>query len=79
MTAKATTFVQLWLQENLARMPSTNRVESVELLARRCLHEASAAGIRKEEIEDEIGDLRSFIREAMDSGSLDQIDDEDDE
>ena len=79
MTAKATTFVQLWLQENLAQMPSTDRVESVEVLARRCLQEASSAGIREEEIEDEIGDLKSFIREAMDSGSLDQIDDEDNE
>jgi hypothetical protein len=79
MTAKATIFVQLWLQENLARMPSTNRVESVEVLAKRCIHEANAAGIQEEEIEDEIGDLKSFIREAMDSGSLEQIDDEDSE
>lgn len=77
MSAKATEFVQRWLQDNLARMPSTNRVESVEVLAQRCIDEANAAGIREEEIEDEIGDLRSFIREAMDSGRLEQIDDED--
>ena len=76
MTAKATRFVQAWLQKNLAGMPSTANVETVEQLALRCAREASAAGIAEEEIEDEVGDLKSVIREAIDSGSLVEIDEE---
>ena len=79
MTAKATRFVQAWVQENLACMPSTDRVESVEQLTARCFREASAAGIAEEEIEDEIGDLKSFIREAIESGNQVEIDEEDSE
>jgi uncharacterized membrane protein len=79
MTAKATRFVQAWLQENLACMPSTDRVESVEQLTLRCFREASAAGITEDEIEDEIGDLKSFIKEAIDSGNLVEIDEEESE
>ncbi len=79
MTAKATIFVQSWLQKNMGDMPSTDRVESVEVLAGRCIHEAAAAGIREEEIEDEIGDLRSFIREAIESGNFESIGEEEPE
>jgi len=76
MTAKATRFVQAWLQRNLAGLPSTAHVETIEQLAQRCAREASAAGIAEEEIEDEIGDLKSFIKEAIESGSLEEIDED---
>ncbi len=77
MTAKATRFVQDWIEENLAGWPSTERAETAETLAGRCFREANAAGIAEEEIEDEIGDLTSFIKEALAAKSADEIDEED--
>jgi hypothetical protein len=42
-----------------------------------CLHEAEAQGIRRDEIEEEIGNLRSFIKEALESTADEEGEDED--
>ena len=65
MTARASTFVHDWMGRNLARDPGSTPSESIEELLERCLDDAAAIGIRPEEIAEEIGDLKSFIKEAL--------------
>ena len=74
MTTRAHDFIQEWIEQNLAREPSS---ETAEALTLRCLHEAEAKGIRRSEIEEEIGDLKSFIKEALESTADEEGDDED--
>jgi len=75
MTAKATRFVQAWVQENLGQRPSSEEFESIPALVRRCLHEAASEGISEDEIEDEIGDLTAFMKEAIASATAGETSD----
>jgi hypothetical protein len=77
MTTRAHDFIQEWIEQNLVREPSSDHLETAEALTLRCLHEAEAKGIRRSEIEEEIGDLRSFIKEALESTADEEGDDED--
>ena len=77
MTARALEFVQKWIAENLAREPSSEHLESADTLTLQCLHEAEAQGIRRDEIEEEIGNLRSFIKEALESTADEEGEDDD--
>ena len=77
MTARALEFIQLWIKENLAPEPSSDHLDAPEALTLRCLDEAEAKGIRPSEIEEEIGDLGSFIKEALESTADEEGDDED--
>lgn len=65
MTADALNFVQDWTRRNLVGDPASAPSESIDDLLQRCLDEAAGKGIRPEEIRDEIGDLGSFIKEAL--------------
>lgn len=75
MTAKATRFVQVWVQENLGRRPSSEEFESIPELVSRCLHEAASHDITEDEIEDEIGDLTAFMKEAIASAASGEVSD----
>ena len=77
MTTRAHDFIQEWIEQNLVREPSSGHLETAETLTLRCLREAEAKGIRRSEIEEEIGDLRSFIKEALESTADEEGDDED--
>ncbi|WP_457936395.1 hypothetical protein [Mesorhizobium sp. 10J20-29] len=79
MTAKATIFVQDWVQENLGQRPSSEEFESIPALVRRCLHEAASEGISEDEIEDEIGDLTAFMKEAIASATQGETSDTEDD
>ena len=79
MTARALQFIKPWLQENLGREPyTTHPVEGLEALLRRCVEEADAQGVTLKDIEEEIGDLQSFIREALESTADEEGEDESD-
>ncbi len=75
MTAKATRFVQAWVQRNLGRRPSSEEFESIPELVARCFHEAATAGITEDEIEDEVGDLKVFLKEAIASAAAGEVSD----
>ena len=77
MTARALEFIQQWIKENLAPEPSSDHLEDADMLTQRCLDEAEAKGIRSSEIEEEIGELGSFIKEALESTADEEGDDED--
>ena len=40
MTARALEFIQQWIEENLAREPSSDHLEDADTLTLRCLDEA---------------------------------------
>ena len=77
MSARALEFIQQWIEENLSHEPSSDHLEDAHTLAQQCLREAGAKGIRRGEIEEEIGDLKSFIKEALESTADEEGDDED--
>ena len=77
MTARALEFIQVWIKENLAREPSSDHLVDADTLTQQCLQQAEAKGIRESEIQEEIGDLRSFIKEALESTADEEGDDED--
>lgn len=76
MTARARTFVEDWVEQHLAREPSSDHLEDADTLTALCLEAARRQGIRGDEIAEEIGDLRSFIKEAMESTEDEAGDDE---
>jgi hypothetical protein len=76
MTERAMKFVQAWIDQNLNREPSSDHLEDADTLTQQCLDAANKEGIRSDEISEEIGDLRSFIKEALEMTADEEGDDE---
>ncbi|MBL8579394.1 MAG: DUF768 domain-containing protein [Mesorhizobium sp.] len=65
MTEKAIEFLQEWISEKVQAPRDPAAVEQVEqkagILARECAKQAASAGVRIEDIEEEVGDLEDLI------------------
>ena len=64
MTERAAAFVQAWVERELDAVPYIGEEASglvAAELAARCLREASQGGITRAEIEQAIGDLRTYM------------------
>ena len=65
MTEKAIEFLQEWINEKVQAPRDLGTVEPVEqkaeILAKECAKQAASAGVRLEDIEEEVGDLEDLI------------------
>lgn len=62
MTEKAIEFLQEWISEKVHAPQEPERLEQeAEVLARKCAEQAATAGVRIEDIEEEVGDLEDLI------------------
>lgn len=62
MTEKAIEFLQEWISEKIQAPETPCRIEqAAEVLARQCAAQAADAGVRLEDIEEEVGDLEDLI------------------
>ncbi len=64
------------LGQNLDGEPSSDHLGDADTLTQQCLDAAPKEGIRSDEISEEIGDLRSFIKEALEMTADEEGDDE---
>ena len=62
MTEKAIEFLQEWINEKV-QAPETPAMidQKAEALAKQCAAQAANAGVRLEDIEEEVGDLEELI------------------
>ncbi len=60
MTEKAIEFLQEWINEKV-QAPETPTDQKAEVLAKQCAAQAANAGVRLEDIEEEVGDLEELI------------------
>lgn len=69
-------FVADWIDEHVVEKPTlvADRVDVVSKLASQCIADARAEGIAAEDIQDEVGDLKEYIAEAIieEGGSSDR-------
>ena len=67
-------FVEDWIEEHVVEQPTQvpAGVDVAQELASQCIADAQDEGIAAEDIQDEVGDLREYIAEAIteESGSL---------
>jgi len=62
MTEKAIEFLQEWISEKVQAPAAPNRIDrEAEVLAKQCAAQAANAGVRLEDIEEEVGDLEDLI------------------
>ena len=62
MTEKAIEFLQEWINEKVQAPETPARIErEAEVLAKQCAAQAANAGVRLEDIEEEVGDLEELI------------------
>ncbi|MDQ2704480.1 MAG: hypothetical protein M3Y43_04915 [Pseudomonadota bacterium] len=62
MTEKAIEFLQEWINEKIQAPETPAEIEQeAETLARQCAAQAADAGVRLEDIEEEVGDLEELI------------------
>ncbi|HEY6630184.1 MAG TPA: hypothetical protein VIZ90_01910 [Rhizobiaceae bacterium] len=62
MTEKAIEFLQEWINEKIHAREAPARIEQeAEALAKQCAAQAANAGVRLEDIEEEVGDLEDLI------------------
>lgn len=61
-------FVGEWIEEHVIEKATTFSPgdDTVEELAKECIADAKQEGIAAEDIQDEIGDLKEYIAEAID-------------
>jgi hypothetical protein len=62
MTEKAIEFLQEWISEKVHAPETPVRLDQkAEVLAKQCAAQAANAGVRLEDIEEEVGDLEELI------------------
>lgn len=62
MTEKAIEFLQEWISEKVQAPERPVRLDhEAEVLAKECAKQAANAGVRLEDIEEEVGDLEELI------------------
>jgi nucleotide-binding universal stress UspA family protein len=62
MTEKAIEFLQEWIGEKIHAPQQPAKLEQeAEQLAKECARQAANAGVRLEDIEEEVGDLEELI------------------
>jgi hypothetical protein len=62
MTEKAIEFLQEWISEKVHAPETPVRLDrEAEVLAKQCAAQAANAGVRLEDIEEEVGDLEELI------------------
>jgi hypothetical protein len=62
MTEKAIEFLQEWISEKVHAPETPARLDQkAEVLAKQCAAQAANAGVRLEDIEEEVGDLEELI------------------
>jgi hypothetical protein len=62
MTEKAIEFLQEWINEKVQAPETPAKIErEAEVLAKQCAQQAANAGVRLEDIEEEVGDLEELI------------------
>lgn len=62
MTEKAIEFLQEWISEKVHPPHAPIRLQqAAEVLAKECARQAASAGVRLEDIEEEVGDLEELI------------------
>jgi hypothetical protein len=62
MTDKAIEFLQEWISEKVQAPETPVRLDrEAEVLAKECAKQAANAGVRLEDIEEEVGDLEELI------------------
>jgi uncharacterized protein YdeI (YjbR/CyaY-like superfamily) len=62
MTEKAIEFLQGWINEKVQAPETPAKIErEAEVLAKQCAQQAASAGVRLEDIEEEVGDLEDLI------------------
>jgi len=62
MTEKAIEFLQEWINEKIQAPQTPAEIErEAEVLAKQCAAQAANAGVRLEDIEEEVGDLEDLI------------------
>jgi hypothetical protein len=62
MTEKAIEFLQEWINEKVHAPETPVRLDQeAEVLAKQCAAQAANAGVRLEDIEEEVGDLEELI------------------
>lgn len=62
MTEKAIEFLQEWISEKVHPPHAPIRLQqAAEVLAKECARQAASAGVRIEDIEEEVGDLEELI------------------
>jgi hypothetical protein len=62
MTEKAIEFLQEWISEKVQAPETPNRIDrEAVVLAKQCAAQAANAGVRLEDIEEEVGDLEELI------------------
>lgn len=62
MTEKAIEFLQEWISEKVQAPEAPIRLDrEAEMLAKQCAAQAADAGVRLEDIEEEVGNLEELI------------------
>lgn len=62
MTEKAIEFLQEWINEKVQAPETPTMIDQkAEALAKQCAAQAANAGVRLEDIEEEVGDLEELI------------------
>lgn len=62
MTEKAIEFLQEWIGEKIQAPQEPAKLEQeAGILAKECAKQAASAGVRLEDIEEEVGDLEELI------------------
>ena len=62
MTEKAIEFLQEWINEKVQAPEAPTMIDQkAEVLAKQCAAQAANAGVRLEDIEEEVGDLEELI------------------
>ncbi len=62
MTEKAIEFLQEWISEKVQAPDEPIKIErEAEVLAKECAQQAAKAGVRIEDIEEEVGNLEDLI------------------
>lgn len=78
MTEKAIEFLQEWISEKVQAPRDPATVEHVdqkaEILAKECAKQAASAGVRLEDIEEEVGDLEDLIAAKLEDAAEEQTD-----
>ena len=67
MTEKAIEFLQEWINEKVQAPEAPSKIDQeAGVLAKQCAAQAANAGVRLEDIEEEVGDLEELIATKLD-------------
>jgi len=72
MSKRGTDFRETWISENINAGPDDD--SEANFFAEECLADAAQAGISKEEIEEDVGNLVDYMLDAMGSATNREVD-----